>query len=158
MLKEKSKYIFSFAIIILSVTVFILIYLPDKNISFENIKRIIMYQKLCFFRNITGLPCPGCGMTRAYISLISLDIKKSFYYHPLFILPIIITSIIVLKNKSAFFNKLYKNEYLWICMIMLVILVYIFRFVTMFPNIEPFTYTKENITFKTFLYIKKLIY
>lgn len=40
----------------------------------------------CPIRAITNIPCPTCGMTRAFISLIKLDFIKSFYYHPLLIL------------------------------------------------------------------------
>ena len=37
----------------------------------------------CPIRYITGIPCPGCGVTRSFIALLSLDFKASFYYHPL---------------------------------------------------------------------------
>lgn len=33
---------------------------------------------------LTGVPCPGCGMTRACGALLHLDIAGAFYYHPLF--------------------------------------------------------------------------
>ena len=35
----------------------------------------------CPFRYIFGIPCPLCGMTRAFISLLKLDISKAFNYH-----------------------------------------------------------------------------
>jgi hypothetical protein len=38
---------------------------------------------LCPFRMVTGLPCPGCGMTRSLISLAHGDIAASLYFHPL---------------------------------------------------------------------------
>lgn len=38
----------------------------------------------CPIRWITGISCAGCGMTRAYLSLLHLDIKSAFIYHPLF--------------------------------------------------------------------------
>lgn len=38
----------------------------------------------CPFQAILGISCPGCGMTRAFLSLAHLDISKAFYYHPLF--------------------------------------------------------------------------
>lgn len=38
----------------------------------------------CPIRWITGISCAGCGMTRAYLSLLHLDIKNAFTYHPLF--------------------------------------------------------------------------
>lgn len=30
-----------------------------------------------------GIPCPMCGITRAYLSLLNGDIRTAFYYHPL---------------------------------------------------------------------------
>ncbi len=37
----------------------------------------------CLFRGLTGLYCPGCGGTRAFMYLIQGQILKSLYYHPL---------------------------------------------------------------------------
>ena len=42
----------------------------------------------CPIHFFTGISCPGCGMSRAWASLIHLDFSKAFTYHPLFILPI----------------------------------------------------------------------
>jgi hypothetical protein len=36
----------------------------------------------CSFRKISGLPCPGCGGTRAFYYLFQGDIRKSFLSHP----------------------------------------------------------------------------
>jgi hypothetical protein len=38
---------------------------------------------LCQFRNVTHLPCFGCGLTRSYIALGHLDVGRSVFYHPL---------------------------------------------------------------------------
>ena len=37
----------------------------------------------CPIKHILGISCPGCGMTRAYISAMTLQFDKAFYYHPL---------------------------------------------------------------------------
>ena len=46
----------------------------------------------CIFKKITGLKCPGCGITHCLFSLVRLQIKKAFYYNPLvfILLPFII--------------------------------------------------------------------
>lgn len=38
----------------------------------------------CVMRSVTGLICPGCGMTRAWMAVIRLQPAAAFSYHPLF--------------------------------------------------------------------------
>lgn len=45
----------------------------------------------CLFRNISGIPCPGCGMSRAWLAALELDLKAAAAYHPLFwLLPVVL--------------------------------------------------------------------
>lgn len=36
----------------------------------------------CPFNRLTGLKCPGCGVTRMIFSLLRLDFKTAFLYNP----------------------------------------------------------------------------
>lgn len=38
----------------------------------------------CIFRAITGVPCPGCGMTRAWLAFLTGHFDAALAYHPLF--------------------------------------------------------------------------
>lgn len=38
---------------------------------------------ICPFANVTGHPCPGCGLTRAMLALLSLDFGEALRLHPL---------------------------------------------------------------------------
>lgn len=38
----------------------------------------------CLSRFVFHLPCPFCGMSRAWISFLNLNISDAFYFHPLF--------------------------------------------------------------------------
>lgn len=38
----------------------------------------------CPIRYVTGIPCPGCGLSRAYLALLQLNPIQAFKYHPLF--------------------------------------------------------------------------
>ena len=38
---------------------------------------------LCPFRLVTGLPCPGCGLTRSLVSLLHGDVSAAVCFHPL---------------------------------------------------------------------------
>jgi hypothetical protein len=44
---------------------------------------ILGLPSLCPFHNWTGIPCPGCGMTRSFVSLAHGQIGAAFEYHPL---------------------------------------------------------------------------
>jgi hypothetical protein len=38
---------------------------------------------LCTFRNITGLPCPGCGLTRSIVAAAHTEFSASINHHRL---------------------------------------------------------------------------
>ena len=60
----------------------------------------------CPIKFITGISCAGCGMSRAWMAFLHLDIAKAFAYHPLFwLVPI---AVIVLLCKSKINIKIYK--------------------------------------------------
>jgi hypothetical protein len=61
----------------------------------------------CPFRFLFGIPCPGCGMTRAILSGLRLDFNSAFYYHPLwFLMPIAALALLYLHlfDKRRVFN------------------------------------------------------
>lgn len=38
----------------------------------------------CVFQRLFGVPCPGCGMTRAWLSVFRGQLTAAFAHHPLF--------------------------------------------------------------------------
>ena len=41
----------------------------------------------CPFNDLTGIPCPGCGMSRAFLALAEFDFVRALNFHP-FSLPL----------------------------------------------------------------------
>lgn len=80
----------------------------------------------CLFRFFTKIPCPSCGMTRAFFSLINLNLLDSFYYHPLLV-PSLIAAFIAIHER--FLNKKFCDIYLKIFVIIF-FLVYFVRLIT----------------------------
>jgi hypothetical protein len=37
---------------------------------------------LCMFRNVTGLECPGCGLSRAFVCIAHGDLVRAWRYNP----------------------------------------------------------------------------
>ena len=53
----------------------------------------------CPIKFITGISCAGCGMSRAWMAFLHLDIAKAFAYHPLFWLVPIAVIVLLCKYK-----------------------------------------------------------
>lgn len=58
----------------------------------------------CIFMHFLNIPCPGCGMTRAMLSVLRFDIVGAFRYHPMF------WSIPIAYLYFLFDGKVFKNK------------------------------------------------
>lgn len=89
----------------------------------------------CVFNHVTGLYCPGCGMTRASLALFSGDIYQSFRYNMLiFILLPLLILFYVLEKKG----KVKLSQSIMFGMLVITIAFGILR------NLEPFSWLAPN--------------
>ncbi len=77
----------------------------------------------CPIKFVSGISCPGCGLTRAWLAFLHLDIKGAFYYHPLFFLVPFIIVLVICKDRV---NKRVYNI-LMCLMIMAYVIIYAIR-------------------------------
>jgi len=61
----------------------------------------------CVFRELTGLYCPGCGITRVVLSLLRLDFVQAFRYNPLLfiLLPLSVMYFVTNKKRMPMISK-----------------------------------------------------
>ena len=64
----------------------------------------VMMDWPCLFREITGIPCIGCGLSRAWLAALRLDFASAFRYHPMF------WSIPVLMLAALFDGRLFRKD------------------------------------------------
>jgi hypothetical protein len=57
---------------------------------------------LCPFANVTGHPCPGCGMTRAGLLLLQLDIGTALRQHPLSFVCVPMLAVLSLQGGASY--------------------------------------------------------
>jgi len=101
----------------------------------------------CPIYSFFGVPCPGCGMTRALRAALTLDFSKAFYYHPLFWL------VLLLIPAGAVFylsGKPYtpKIRRLVIGIALVFVGVYIVRLIMQFGQNEVMMLNKNAVVFK----------
>ena len=100
---------------------------------------------ICLFNAICGIPCPGCGLTRAAVLALQGRFAESFAMHPLLfpalaVLAFMMIHSIILKKKPS------RLFYLIITLCLIVFLgFYIWRMMTCFPNIPPMTYNDHAL-------------
>lgn len=77
----------------------------------------------CPIKFITGISCPGCGMTRAVLATLRLQFHKAFYFHPLFFLVPFIFALYLFQD----YLKPTLVKYIWAIIIIVFLVVYILR-------------------------------
>ena len=95
----------------------------------------------CIFYKLTGLYCPGCGITRAFFSLMQLDFKRAIHNNLLIIIvvPFLLYYLIIkLKNWITFkkIDNIYPN-FLWYILVAITIIFGILRNFSIFSIIAP---------------------
>ena len=93
----------------------------------------------CIFHELTGLYCPGCGITRMFFAIIELKFYDAFRYNPLvFILLIISILYLLLKSLLKKYNiNLIIPNYIYYILLVIVIFYGIFRNI---PEFEFFNF------------------
>lgn len=81
----------------------------------------------CYFHIVTGYYCPGCGGTRAVISLLKGKIIKSFFYHPLVLYVAILGGWFMISQTIERISRArikialhFRTIYLWIALILII--------------------------------------
>lgn len=77
----------------------------------------------CPIKFLTGISCPGCGMTRAIWAIIRFQFHEAFYYHPLFVFVPFMFALYLFDYKL----KPLHVKYIWVAILVLFLGVYIVR-------------------------------
>lgn len=93
----------------------------------------------CGIRLLFGIPCPMCGITRAYRAMLCGDFCGAFKYHPLFwLLPVGAVLLYAVKNKAV------RRRILIIGAVLLAA-VYVIRMSVMFPDEPPMDFCGKAV-------------
>ena len=99
---------------------------------------------LCPSRELLGLPCPGCGLTRSTLLILRGQWAESWRLQPFGYAWLALAAVFVLdRYVLETRQKLWKGLLVVICVGM--VILYGYRMVTMFPHTEPMTYYEGNL-------------
>lgn len=118
--------------------------------------------KICPARMFLGIPCPGCGVTRAFALALKGQFREATIMHPLWIfLTILMVAFIVGrymiedKDKSDRLINILKKCF--VILMILSVIYYIYRMIAWFPNRAPMLYEGDNLINNLSGKIKKIM-
>ena len=98
----------------------------------------------CVIYLVVGLPCPACGLTRAFISLLWLDIWQSLAYHPLLILVPFVPLLMLDRIPHKWRNILA------FAVLAIFVVTWIIRMVLLFPDTPPLDRNHDSVFSRLF--------
>lgn len=104
----------------------------------------LIFHNICTLVILTGLPCPGCGLTRAGISLLTLRWEDAWNYNCVIFL---IVPLIIYWCACRYLFQC-KCRGLALCLGVIgicLIVLYIYRMIYFFPNTPPMVYNENNL-------------
>ncbi|MDE7020579.1 MAG: DUF2752 domain-containing protein [Lachnospiraceae bacterium] len=114
------------------------------TIVFVMIMMNVVFHAFCPMVVLTGLPCPGCGMTRSLFYLLTGRIGRSVWMHPMGI-PAAGIMLYYLWNRYIGGKRAKGMKFLIAISIFLLVILYFVRMYCFFPDREPYVYMKDNI-------------
>lgn len=93
---------------------------------------------------ISGLPCPGCGMTRAFFLVLQLRFAEAYQMHPL-VYGWIALGIVFCVRRYGMGKEVNSLKKYAIALLAAMVVLYIYRMIRFFPDQEPMTYFQGNL-------------
>ena len=94
---------------------------------------------------VTGYPGPGCGMTRAGISLLHFQFKEALKMNPFIYWWALFVMIFVIRRYLLLRKSLKWLKWMGIIGLIGMILFYVWRMIMCFPGEPPMVYYEENM-------------
>lgn len=109
----------------------------------------LVFHAFCPSVILCGLPCPGCGITRATVCFMTGRWRQAWQFNPT-IFPIVITAAYFVWNRYFMGRKSKGLKWCLVLIAALLISIYCVRMYLYFPNREPYVYMQDNVLARMF--------
>lgn len=115
-----------------------------------------MWGAYCPFLLTTGLPCPGCGMSRAVFFVFTFQFSRAWLMNPVaFLWAILIVLFVIYRYILG--RSVKKLRMPLIIVLMLTIGYYFYRMIMIYPSYPPMVYRRNNLLEKIFPFYRDLV-
>lgn len=105
----------------------------------------LVFHAFCPMVILTGLPCPGCGMTRAVGFLLTWQPDRSLIMHPLAGFWILLLFYFAIERYAMGKQPTKVFMALLTLLSVVTLLLYLYRMAVLFPDQPPMSYTGGSI-------------
>ena len=67
----------------------------------------------CFFNKVTGLTCPGCGITFMLVKLLSFEFAEAFHSNPALFCTLPFIAVVLVADKIDYIREGMRKKRLW---------------------------------------------
>ena len=117
----------------------------------------LVFHAFCPLIIFCGIPCPGCGVSRATAYFMTGRWKQAWLMNPM-IFPIAFTAVYFGWNHYLLGRKARGIKAIIIALLALLVVVYGVRMYLYFPNRVPYVYTENNVLAHLYLYWRQVMY
>ena len=104
----------------------------------------LLFHAFCPSVILCGLPCPGCGLTRAAVCVMTGRWQQAWRLNPV-IFPVVLTAVYFAWNRYLLGHRAKGLKWCMIVIAVLLIITYLVRMYLYFPGREPYVYTADNM-------------
>lgn len=109
----------------------------------------VFFDAFCPLLVATGIPCAGCGLTRAFLFLCSGQLGRAIYMNPS-ILPVLLFVLYFVFCRYILGKKVKGLKWCLIFLVSVMLIIYIYRMRLYFPDRVPYVYYADNILAKKY--------
>ena len=104
----------------------------------------VIFGDVCISQVLFGFPCPGCGLTRAGILVLTFRFVEAWQMHP-FIYAWLFFILYICYNRYIRGTKVKAIVPLLIGITLAMFVFYLYRMYRFYPDVEPMTQQSESV-------------